>query len=133
MSHPMKAYQRVKITTASPAELVALLFDGLVRFVGNAAESMGEGRYADAGKNFVRAQDIIAHLRESLDESVSSPVVTSLDRTYLLWAHSLAKAQLRKDVAAVQAICEQVLEMAAAWRIAAEKAGPAHAAQAGAR
>src|SRR5690606_12281004 len=107
---PMKAYQRVKITTASPAELVALLFDGLVRFVGNAAESLGEGRYADAGKSFERAQDIIAHLRESLDESVASPVVTSLDRTYLLWSRSLAKAQIEKDVAAIEAICGQVLE-----------------------
>jgi len=133
MSNPMKAYQRVRITTASPAELVALLFDGLVRFVGTAAEDMSESRFAEAGKSFERAQEIIGHLRESLDEKASQTLVDSLDRTYVLWTRCLAKAQIDKDVARTREVADQVLELATAWRAAAEKAGPAHAAQAGAR
>lgn len=133
MSNPMKAYQRVRITTASPAELVVLLFDGLAKFVSHAADALRDERFGDAGRSFERAQELIGHLRESLDERVSATFVASMDRTYLLWMKSLAKAQVERDADAVEAIGAQVLELAAAWRQAAEEVASSPSHGAGAR
>ena len=133
MSNPMKAYQRVRITTASPAELVVLLFDGLARFVGMAADAVAEERAADAGKNFERALEIVGHLRESLDESVSPALVGSLDRTYILWTRALIKAQVERDAEATRTVGAQVIEMADAWRTAAAAVPASHPARVGAQ
>jgi flagellar protein FliS len=116
----MRAYQRVRITTASPSELVVLLFEGLVRFVGSAASAMSEQRYAEAGQAFERSVEIIAHLRESLDTSGAQAVVDQLDKTYVLWMKALVKAQLSRDVNAAEDIARQVSDLLGAWRHAAE-------------
>jgi flagellar protein FliS len=133
MSNPMKAYQRVRITTASPAELVVLLYDGLARFIGLAADAMDEDRFADAGHSFERAVEIIGHLRESLDESVSASIVNSLDRTYIFWTRALLRAQIERDVEAARKVVAQVIELSDTWRATLSKLPENHPARAGAR
>jgi flagellar protein FliS len=132
MSNPMKAYQRVRITTASPAELVVMLYDGLVRFIGLAADAIDEERWTDAGRNFERAIEIVGHLRDSLDESVSSTLVSSLDRTYILWSRALIKAQLDRDAGATRTVAAQVAEVSESWRVALSQLPANHPARVGA-
>jgi flagellar protein FliS len=112
----MKAYQRVRVTTASPAELIVLLYEGLVRFVGSAASALSEQRYAEAGQAFERSVEIIAHLRDSLDEGSEPRLVKQLDETYALWMKALVKAQLARDAQATEGIAFQVADMLSAWR-----------------
>lgn len=132
MSNPMKAYQRVRITTASPAELVVMLYDGLARFIGLAADAIDEERWTDAGRNFERAIEIVGHLRDSLDESVSASLVSSLDRTYVLWSRALIKAQLDRDAAATRSVGAQVVEVSDSWRSALSQLPANHPARVGA-
>lgn len=132
MSNPMKAYQRVRITTASPAELVVMLYDGLARFIGLAADAIDEERWSDAGKNFEKAIEIVGHLRDSLDESVSTSLVGTLDRTYILWSRALIKAQLDRDVESTRSVAQQVAELSDSWRAALTQLPANHPARVGA-
>lgn len=132
MSNPMKAYQRVRITTASPAELVVMLYDGLARFIGLAADAIDEERWTDAGRNFEKAIEIVGHLRDSLDESVSASLVSSLDRTYVLWSRALIKAQLDRDAASTRSVAAQVGEVSDSWRAALSQLPANHPARVGA-
>lgn len=132
MSNPMKAYQRVRITTASPAELVVMLYDGLARFIGLAADAIDEERWTDAGRNFERAIEIVGHLRDSLDESVSPALVGSLDRTYVLWSRALIKAQLDRDAGSTRSVAVQVAEVSDSWRAALSQLSPNHPSRVGA-
>lgn len=132
MSNPMKAYQRVRITTASPAELVVMLYDGLARFIGLAADAIDEERWSDAGKNFEKAIEIVGHLRDSLDESVSTSLVGTLDRTYILWSRALIKAQLDRDAESTRSVAQQVAELSDSWRAALTQLPANHPARVGA-
>ncbi|HRE88665.1 MAG TPA: flagellar export chaperone FliS [Myxococcota bacterium] len=132
MSNPMKAYQRVRITTASPAELVVMLYDGLARFIGLAADAIDEERWTDAGRNFERAIEIVGHLRDSLDESVSASLVSSLDKTYVLWSRALIKAQLERDAESTRSVAVQVVEVSDSWRQALAQLPSNHPARVGA-
>lgn len=132
MSNPMKAYQRVRITTASPAELVVMLYDGLARFIGLAADAIDEERWTDAGKNFEKAIEIVGHLRDSLDESVSKSLVSTLDRTYIFWSRALIKAQLDRDAESTRNVALQVAEVSDSWRAALTQLPANHPARVGA-
>lgn len=120
MHNLVKAYQRVRITTASPEGLVVLLFEGLVRFSASAADALEEGRWRDAGNALERAVEILAHLRESLREESAPSVVSLLDRTYATWTVCLLRAQISRDAASVRALVPQMDALCEAWREAAE-------------
>jgi len=126
MAHPMKAYQRVRITTATPAELVVMLADGLARYVAAAADAMGDERWAEVGSHCERSVQIVCHLQESLDESVAPALVAQLDRTYETWTRCIVRAQVQRDADALRALVPQMQELADAWRTVA-----AYAAEAG--
>ena len=67
----MKQYQNVymenQIMTASPAKLIALLYDGAVDFIEKAKENIKAKDYISANENIKKAQDIIMELNLSLD------------------------------------------------------------------
>lgn len=133
MHNLVKAYQRVRITTASPEGLVVLLFEGLVRFSASAADALEEGRWRDAGNALERAVEILAHLRESLREDSAPSVVSLLDRTYATWTVCLLRAQISRDAASVRALVPQMDALCEAWREAAESPSRTGAAAGGGR
>lgn len=121
MTHPMKAYQRVRITTASPAELVIMLCEGLVRFTAGAAEALEEGDLPTASRNFSRAAEIVGHLRESLNEEVAPDLVNALDRTYELWSLCLVRAQINRDATRARTLLPQMEDLLSSWRAVANQ------------
>ena len=122
MVHPMKAYQRVRITTASPAELVIMLFEGLVRLTAAAADAIDERRWQDAGRNFEKATEILNHLRESLDDQVAPDLVASLDKTYAAWTMCILRAQIGRDADKARSLVPQMQGMLESWREVANAA-----------
>lgn len=116
MAHPMKAYQRVRITTASPEELIIMLCEGLVRLTGAAVEALDEQRWADASGNLQKAVEVVNHLRDSLAEDVAPALVATLDRTYGAWTLCLLRAQVARDADKARALVPQMEGMLASWQ-----------------
>lgn len=131
MHNLVKAYQRVRITTAAPEGLVVMLCEGLVRFTASAADALDERRWRDAANALERAAEILAHLRESLREESAPSVVSLLDRTYATWTLCLLRAQIGRDAASVRALVPQMEQLCEAWREAAEVVGQGGGAAAG--
>ena len=61
------AYRASAVLTASPGQLVVMLYDGARRFLHQAAVAMGERDIPGAHNKLTRAEDIIRHLRNTLD------------------------------------------------------------------
>jgi len=117
MTHPMKAYQRVRISTASPGELIVLLFEGLVRFTLKSAEHLDAGEFVEAAQAIERAVAILTTLRESLDHKSAPGISAQFDRTYVAWNACLVHAQAAKDSAGVRAVAQQMDDVAEGWRM----------------
>jgi flagellar secretion chaperone FliS len=60
------------------AELVVMLYDGIVESLANAAGLMERKEYREAGRQFSRAMTILAGLRETLDFEQGQPVAGNL-------------------------------------------------------
>jgi flagellar protein FliS len=108
-------YKHTSVTTASPGELIVMLYDGALKFTGYAEQAYGDGDAALAASSIARAVAIINYLQSVLDEGQSPELVGQLDRLYMKWTHGLTKANLQRDPAKVIEIRAEIAEMREAW------------------
>jgi flagellar secretion chaperone FliS len=117
-------YMGDSVTTASPARLVTMLYDRLVRDLAVAEAGLaGEDRCA-ANDALIHAQDILWELLAGLDVTKWSggPALASL---YQFLIAELVAANVEKDAARV-ATCRELIEpLRDAWHKAAEEVGRA--------
>lgn len=105
--HPYaRAYQTQSILTASPGQLVLLMYDGALRFMAQARAgfALPEENYTRIEKinvSLLRAQAIINELRANLDHNAGGDIAKNLDRLYEYYVRRLQEANLRKDEAPV--------------------------------
>jgi len=126
MTRGPRAYQQVRVNTATPGELVVLLYEGLARFTTVGRRALESRMYADAGTAFDRAMQIIGYLREVLDHDPAPELAARLDLTYEAWSRVIVRAQIERDVDALDLIISQMDEMTESWRVANTQA-PQHA------
>lgn len=111
-----EAYLSSSVENAPPIKIVRLLYQGAIRFLGQAALEDS----ADPRSRFVSllsdADAIVAELRLALDRSAGSEdVVANLERLYLFCEAEIQRAMLDRTGAplgGVKAVLETLLE---AW------------------
>ncbi len=101
--HPYaRAYQTQSILTASPGQLVLMMYDGALRFMAQARAgfALPEDNYSRIEKinvALLRAQAILVELRANLDMNAGGAIAANLDRLYDYYVRRLQEANLRKD------------------------------------
>lgn len=109
------------VSTASPARLVTMLYDRLVRDLSTAEAAIADRDTALASANLVHAQEIVLELRSSLKPELweGGPGLASL---YAFLVSELIAANVRKDAARVVACRKLVEPLRDAWHEAANLA-----------
>jgi flagellar protein FliS len=95
MLDPTAAYRTAQVASASRVGQIVLLYQGAIRFATQHLAFVERGDVEQAHKASIRAQEIVAALRSSLDLS-AGPIAVQLDELYdfvlrLLVAGNLAK------------------------------------------
>lgn len=110
------------VRTASPARLVTMLYDRLVRDLAGAEQALVERRHEAASEGMVHAQSILLELRACLDTS-KWDAAAGLAELYDFLVLELVRANVTKDVEKVSA-CKGMLEpLRDAWHQAARELG----------
>lgn len=122
MTPGLRAYQRVRLTTATPQELVVLLYEGMIKFTTIGRRDLEISDFSAAGVALTRAIEIIGHLRDCLEHDTNPTLCASLDRMYEAWTRAIARSQIQVDLASLDTVIGQMDEMASAWRAAAIEA-----------
>lgn len=97
-----RTYQAQSVLTASPGQLVLMLYDGALRFLGQAIVALKSpedtaGRIESANKNLQRTQAILSELKGSLNFEVGGDHARNLDRLYDYHLRRLFEANIKKD------------------------------------
>jgi len=108
-------YVKNRMATATPAQLVAMLFDGAIAAMRRAADAEASGRRPEASEQLVKAQRIVTELRCSLDFEAGGRVARELDRIYEFIWHQLVAANVRRDPLLVMRCVELLLPLRDAW------------------
>ena len=117
-------YRQTQAATATPGELVVMLYDGIVRFLDEALTALADDDVKTVGLRTTRAIDIINYLQGTLREDVAPELVAALDRVYCSWATILVHANAEKDAESIKAVSAQAKDLRQAWetaRLEAEK------------
>lgn len=118
MSYGAKHYKQTQVTTATPGQVLIMLYEGAIQNLKKATKALEQGNRSDKGKYIGKAHDIINELNNSLDHEVGGEITKELERLYNFMITQLIKANienLNEPLLAVQKNLETLLE---GWRVA---------------
>ncbi|WP_409343780.1 flagellar export chaperone FliS [Paenibacillus sp. MBLB4367] len=121
-------YLETTIQTATPAQLLIMLYDGAIRNCRAGIEALRSGRVGDANTHLIKAQDIISELVITLDRS--APVSENLLKLYEYFGYLLVQANVKKSEVPAEEVLQYLIELKETW-IQAAKASNATAANSG--
>ncbi len=111
----LNAYKTTDITSRSPLEVVVLLYDGAIRFLGEASLAAGRIDRPSRTRAVGRAQAIIGELHGTLDMTRGGQVAVDLDRLYRYMTSRLLDATGRSDDGAIEEVRGLLASMREAW------------------
>jgi flagellar protein FliS len=108
------AYRENSILTASPEQLVVMLYDGAGRFLRQAEGSMIDGSWLQASEKLSRAEAIIDELLATLDMDAGE-VADRLQSIYVFCKTRLIEARIERDAVRVDQVARLLGELREAW------------------
>ena len=121
--NPMAAYGTNKVTTATPAELTLMLYEGAIKFCNIAQMAIEKGDYEKANINIQKARNIIVELKTTLN--FDYPVAKEFDVIYTFIFDRLVAANMHKDPAILDEVLIELREIRDIWKqIMAQTKGP---------
>ena len=90
------AYLESRILSASPTELVGILYEHAIVQVGEARRNLACGDVAARAKNIAKAIAIISELQSSLDPQAGGEIAINLERLYEYMIRRLTEGSLQK-------------------------------------
>ncbi|OXT08757.1 flagellar export chaperone FliS [Thermoanaerobacterium thermosaccharolyticum] len=119
MFDPYLEYKRNSIMTASPEELVMMLYNGIIRFVNEAKQAIDDKNIERAHNSITRAQDIVLELMSTLD--MQYDISKNLYSIYDYISRRLIEANLKKDKVALDEVESLVSDLKDTWGKAMDK------------
>lgn len=117
--NPWQSYRQVATRTASPGQLVLMLYEGAIRFLERAQAGFDLEDPVEfnttINNNILRAQDIIRELDYSLNVDQGGELAIQLRRLYDYFDRVLLEANLRKDPKGIGEVIQRITELRDAW------------------
>lgn len=110
-------YQQGQTLTVSGGQLVVLLYDGALKFLRRALVGIASHDIEAAHNGICRAQDILAELDATLDDSAGA-ISLHLHRIYEYGVRRLIEANVAKDAAPIHEVIALLEPLLEAWRAA---------------
>lgn len=115
------AYANNRITTATPAELTLMLYEGAIKFCNIAVAAIEQKDVEKAHNNIVKVENIITEFQATLDHKY--PVAQDFDNVYSYLQERLLEANLKKDTEILEEILQHLRTMRDTWKEVMQEAG----------
>ena len=120
----LRQYTNHTAQTATPGQLVVMLYDGFLRFAAQGKAAFERGDIGAAGIRLTRAQDIVTELRVTLDMT-QGEIAQNLASIYDYVGDRLTASRLGHDVTEIDEAVRCMADLRAAWVQIAATARPA--------
>jgi flagellar protein FliS len=115
-----RTYRANAVLTASPGQLVLMLYDGALKALALAREAFARPeedfrRIEVINTQLLKAQAILNELASGLDLEAGGEVALTMQRLYEYHLHRLFEANVRKQVAPVVEVERLLRELRDAW------------------
>ena len=110
-----EAYKRIDAESRSPVELVVMLYDGALRFVGEARAAMARNDVIARTRAVSRAVEIVCELQNTLNVEAGGAIAQELDRLYTYINTRLLDVTLKNDAIALDDAQKVLVTLREAW------------------
>ncbi len=118
--NPCARYRQVATQTATPGQLVLMLYEGAIGFLERARHGFSLEDPADSNQmvsnNVLRAQAIIEELDRSLNMSAGGEFAINMRRLYLYLDRRLMESNLQKQPDGILEVIQRLSVLRDAWR-----------------
>ena len=113
-----QVYRQTQAQTAAPGELVVMLYQGAIRFVGAGIDAIDSKDIPAAHNSLIKAQAVISELADSLDVERGGDIARNLASVYEYLNRRLVAANLAKDAEPAREVLALLRELLPAWQAA---------------
>jgi len=121
------AYRQTEAQSRTPLELVVMLYDGALTFLGAARRAIERNDIAARREAISRTLAILSELQSTLDMDKGGAVAESLDRLYRYLVERLLDASTRRDVQPIDETVRLLTTLREAWADVARQTAPVQA------
>ncbi len=111
----LNIYRQQRVETASPGELVLILYSEAIRCMRESIAALNEKDYSLSNKGLLKSQDIIDELRSALNLEATPGLSGALGSMYDFIFTRLLEANMRKDAGLVEEALKVTLELRGMW------------------
>lgn len=108
------AYANNKVTTATPADLILMLYEGAIKFCNIAIVAIENKDIMKAHTNIMKAQRIIQEFQISLDHRYAT--AKDFDEVYTYLLSRLREANVKKDAEILEEVLKHLRTMRDTWK-----------------
>ena len=112
-------YLQTQVRSASPLELVVMLYDGALRNTAAAIDAMGRGDIRARRDAVTRSLAIISELQSTLSLDKGGAIAEELDRLYSWMTDSLVQATVKQDAKPIHEVRKILGVLRDGWQQAA--------------
>lgn len=120
IQNALKAYGQIdletSIMTASPVQLIVLLYEGAVAAISKAKGLLEQQQFAAKSEQISKAIGIIEGLTAVLDRDKGGEIAENLAALYDYMKRRLLQANLQNDVAALDEVASLLLGINESWK-----------------
>lgn len=109
-----QAYRDASVLTASPEQLVVMLYDGAIRFLRQAEVALAEGAWQHAHEKLGRGEAIIDELLATLNMDIGE-ISERLQAIYIFCKRCLIEARLQRQPEKVGHVITLMTDLREAW------------------
>ena len=113
MVNPYAQYKRQSVETMTPVEVVIRLYSEIEKQCAIGIDFVEKKNYAKSNDAFIKAEDCIDALRETLDMSI--PISKNLDDLYIFFYKTIVKANINKDLTDLKKVVPMIAELRDTW------------------
>lgn len=115
------AYRKTQIETASPEALILMLYDGAIKFIGQAEIAFEDKNIEQTSNLLLRIQAIFTELLTALDKEKGGEIAVNLERLYVFFLEKLSDANIKKDPKPLEEIKPLIINLRNTWEQAMQK------------
>ena len=115
MTSGYQAYQSNSVFTATPEQLVVMLYDGALSSLSEASAAAARGDVATRAAGVSRSLTIIGALQSTLNVQEGGAVALELDRLYTYATQRLIDVTTKKDSTALTEVHKLLSTIREAW------------------
>jgi len=114
-------YQQTSVNTATPEQLVVMLYEGAIQALKKAVAAIEQNDLEQKRTSVDRTLGLIQHLQNTLDMERGGEIAADLDRLYTYMTSRIMEASTTLDAAPLREVIKLVSPLMEAWKEVARK------------